>query len=58
MVSNQGVQERLTAALAHRYRFERDFMLVFCLSWPGEDWRIPDDPRFHEALDRLRNPKK
>jgi len=35
---------------------ERDFMLVFCLSWPGEDWRIPDDPRFHEALDRLRNP--
>jgi serine/threonine-protein kinase len=35
---------------------ERDFMLVFCLTWPGEEWQMPDEPRFHAALDRLRNP--
>jgi len=35
---------------------ERDPMLVFCLTWPGEDWQMPDEPRFHAALDRLRKP--
>jgi hypothetical protein len=33
---------------------ERDFMLVFCTTWPGEEWRIPEDRRFHDALGRLR----
>jgi len=33
---------------------ERDMMLVFCLTWPGEEWRLPDEPRFGQALDKLR----
>jgi tetratricopeptide (TPR) repeat protein len=35
---------------------ERDFMMVFCESWPGEVWQIPNEPRFHEAFARLKNP--
>jgi serine/threonine-protein kinase len=35
---------------------ERDFMLVFCQTWPGEEWHLPDEPRFHKALDRLKKP--
>jgi serine/threonine-protein kinase len=33
---------------------ENDIMLPFSMTWPGEDWALPDDPRFEEALDRLR----
>jgi hypothetical protein len=36
---------------------ERDFMLPFCLTWPGKEWQMPDEPRFHQALDRLRDPQ-
>ena len=36
---------------------ERDSMLPFCLTWPGDELRIPDEPRFHQALDRLRSPQ-
>ncbi|MCK5650261.1 MAG: tetratricopeptide repeat protein [Gemmatimonadetes bacterium] len=35
----------------------RDAMLPFCINWPGNWVAMPDDPRFPEALDRLRRPK-
>jgi serine/threonine-protein kinase len=35
---------------------EHDIMLPFCLTWPGHWLRMPDEPRFTDALDRLRKP--
>ncbi|MCP4723963.1 MAG: hypothetical protein GY863_02945, partial [bacterium] len=32
---------------------DRDFMLPFFLSWPNEQWQIPDDKRFHDLLDKM-----
>ncbi|NNM04316.1 MAG: protein kinase [Gemmatimonadetes bacterium] len=37
---------------------ENDIMLPFTMTWPGEVWSLPHDPRFEEALDRLRKPNK